>query len=73
LDPRTKAKIKLPIPEQYGITKVPSTVPSTPLALMTSRRQIITNEATINIARKHQGAHSPVLSIAVTNDFNRRS
>jgi len=36
-----KAKIRLPIPEQYGMTRVPRTVPSTPLLFMASSRQII--------------------------------
>ncbi len=56
LRPRMKAKIKLPMPEQYGMTSVPSTVPSKPPALIASSRQIISSEATMNSARKSHGA-----------------
>jgi hypothetical protein len=54
--PRMKAKIKLPRPEQYGMTSVPRTVPSKPRALITSSRQIIRSEAARNSARNSQGA-----------------
>src|SRR5208282_3167877 len=55
------------------MTSVPRTVPSTPLSVMASSRQIIRNEAATNRARNHQGAHVPVLSIQVMNAFNRGS
>jgi hypothetical protein len=67
-----KAKIRFPIPEQYGITNVPNTVPSTPLAFIASKRQIIKNEAARKIPTNHHGAQ-PVLSIHVTKLFNARS
>ena len=57
--PRMKAKIKLPMPEQYGITSVPSTVPSKPPALIASSRQIMRNDATRNSARNSHGVHAP--------------
>ncbi len=56
LRPRMKAKIRLPMPEQYGMTSVPSTVPSKPPALIASSRQIISNDATMNSARNSHGA-----------------
>ena len=49
-------KIRLPMPVQYGMTSVPSTVPSKPLALKTSSRQIIRNDAAMNSARNSHGA-----------------
>ena len=70
LAPRTNAKIRLPTPEQYGMTKVPSTVPSTPLLFMRSSRQIIRKEPTMNRPTNHKGAH-PVLSIHVINGTER--
>src|SRR5208337_3097025 len=51
LRPRMKAKMRLPMPVQYGITSVPSTVPSKPWALNTSSRQSIRNDAARNTAR----------------------
>jgi len=70
LRPRMKAKIKFPMPEQYGMTSVPSTVPSKPLSLIASSRQIITNDAPTNSARNSHGAQGPVLSIRVTSGCN---
>src|SRR5437667_3698091 len=63
--PSTKAKMRLPIPEQYGMTKVPSTVPSM-LLFMRSSRQIIRNDPAMNSPINHIGAQ-PVLSIQVIN------
>ena len=73
LAPSTKAKIRLPIPEQYGMTRVPRTVPSTPLSVMASSRQIMRNEAAMKRPRKHQGAKAPVLSIHFKNELKGRS
>src|SRR5437016_5621294 len=69
LEPSTKAKIKFPIPEQYGMTSVPRTVPSTPLSDMASSRQIIRKEAAMKRPRKHHGAQLPEASIHVMTDF----
>src|SRR5262249_30277063 len=66
LEPRMKAKNRLPIPEQYGIISVPRTVPSSPPADMASRRQIIRNEAATKRARNQKGA-KPVASIHLTS------
>ena len=70
--PTTKVKMRFPIPEQYGITRVPRTVPSTPPAFIFSSRQIMRNEAAMKIRTNQTGAQ-PVLSIHVTNDFNARA
>ena len=51
------------------MTSVPRTVPSTPLSVMASSRQIMRNEAATKRPRKNHGAHVPVLSIQVMNDF----
>src|SRR5579859_1984832 len=51
------------------MTRVPRTVPSTPLAFIASRRQIITKEATMKRARNNQGAQAPLVSIQVITDF----
>src|SRR5215472_436800 len=51
------------------MTSVPRTVPSKPLRVRTSRRQIISAEAAMKRARNSQGAHGPVLSIQVTRCF----
>ena len=42
---------KFPIPEQYGITSVPSAVPSRPCLSNASNRQIIKPDAARNSAR----------------------
>jgi hypothetical protein len=44
-------------------------VPSRPLAFIASSRQIIRNDAAINMAKKHHGAQAPLASIHVTTDF----
>ena len=54
--PMMNAKMRLPMPEQYGMTSVPSTVPSKPRLLITSSRQIIMNDAAMNSARNSHGA-----------------
>ena len=53
------------------MTKVPSTVPSNPLAFIASSLQIIRKDAAMNRPRKHHGAHAPVLSIQVMNAFKK--
>src|SRR6266404_893818 len=73
LIPSTNAKIKLPMPEQYGMTRVPRTVPSTPLALMDSNRQIIRKEAARKRPKNNHGAHGPLLSTHLVSQFKRRS
>src|ERR1039457_2232406 len=55
------------------MTRVPRTVPSTPLSVMASSRQIIRKEAAMKRPRKHHGANAPVLSIHVKNELNGRS
>src|ERR1035437_948675 len=55
------------------MTRVPRTVPSTPLSVMASSRQIIRKEAAMKRPRKHHGASAPVLSIHVKNELNGRS
>src|SRR5512135_1328754 len=55
------------------MTSVPRTVPSKPLSLIASRRQIIRTEAATKSARNHQGAQAPVLSIHVMSDLKGRS
>jgi hypothetical protein len=55
------------------MTRVPRTVPSTPLRVIASSRQIIRKEAAMKRVRKHHGAHAPVLSIHFRNEFNGRS
>jgi len=67
--PSTKAKIKFPSPEQYGMINVPSTVPLNPRALNASSRQIITNDATRNNARNSHGAHGPRAAIQCMKGF----
>src|SRR5262245_19739547 len=64
--PITKAKMRFPIPEQYGITNVPNTVPSSPLAFKASNLQIIRNEQTRKSPTNSQGANPPAASIHVT-------
>ena len=54
------------MPEQYGMTRVPSTVPSTPVSVMCSNRQISRIEEAINSVSNTQGANGPKLSM---NDF----
>ena len=54
--PMMNAKMRLPMPVQYGMTSAPSTVPSKPLALKTSSRQTIRNDAAMNSARNSHGA-----------------
>src|SRR5271170_1795734 len=56
LRPRMKAKMRLPSPVQYGMTSVPSTVPSKPFALKISSRQIIRNDDATNNERNSHGA-----------------
>jgi hypothetical protein len=58
------------MPEQYGITNVPSTVPSTPLRVIASNRQIIRKDAAAKRARKHHGANAPVRSRYVLSAFS---
>src|ERR1700743_187012 len=60
------------MPEQYGITSVPSTVPSKPPAFMASNRQSIKKEETRNNPKNSQGAPGPRASIQCTKGFNTR-
>src|SRR5947209_2902366 len=48
------------------MTRVPRTVPSTPLLFMRSSRQIMRNDPAMNRPTNQRGAH-PVLSIHVIN------
>src|SRR5712691_3715034 len=73
LIPSTNAKIKLPMPEQYGMINVPRTVPSTPLAVMDSSRQIIRKEVAMKRPKNNHGAHAPLLSTHLVSQFKRRS
>src|ERR1035437_4551382 len=52
------------------MTSVPRTVPSTPLSVIASSRQIMRNEAAMKRPRKHHGAQAPVLSIHFRHEFN---
>src|SRR5208283_3664222 len=70
--PMMNVKIRLPMPVQYGMTSVPSTVPSKPLALKTSSRQTITNDATRNSARNSHGAEGPLATIQWMNGLATR-
>src|SRR5204862_5746437 len=65
----TKANMRLPIPEQYGMMSVPSTVPSSPPAFIASSRQSISSDAATNTTTNNNGAHGPWLSIDVTSEF----
>ena len=71
--PIMNAKIRLPIPEQYGITSVPSTVPSIPVLFIASKRQIIRKDPVRKITMNIHGASAPLLSIDVMIHFNARS
>jgi hypothetical protein len=55
------------------MTSVPRTVPSTPLSVIASSRQIMRNEAATKRPRKHHGAQAPVLSIHFRNELKVRS
>ena len=55
------------------MTSVPRTVPSTPLWVIASSRQIIRNEAAMKSPRKHHGAQAPVLSIHFRNELKGHS
>src|SRR5439155_9070662 len=50
-----KAKMRFPVPEQYGMISVPRIVPSMPFSVMDSNRQIIRNDAAINSTRNNHG------------------
>src|SRR5438552_448046 len=69
----TKTKIRLPMPEQYGMTRVPSTVPSTPVSVMCSNRQIRRNEEPMNNTNSIHGLNGPKLSMNVVREDTARS
>ncbi len=54
-----KTNIKFPKPEKYGITKVPKTVPFTPLPEAISSLQTINNEAATNRKPITEGVQLP--------------
>ena len=71
--PRMKAKSRFPMPEQYGMKRVPRTVPSTPLLVMASSRQINQNDETRKRRTNSTGPNGPNPSMNVASAFNARS
>ena len=65
--------MRFPIPEQYGMMSVPSTVPSNPPSLIASNRQMSRKEAAMKMPRKAHGAQMPVLSTWCNHEFKARS
>jgi hypothetical protein len=57
--------MRFPIPEQYGMIRVPRTVPSMPFAFIDSSRQIMRNDATINRTRNSHGAAARGIKLSI--------